>query len=153
LAVNVRTLVFVAGFVPNAAVTPVPIPVADSVTLPENPLAGVTVIVLVPCDPRVMVRLVGEAESVKFAAATAFTVKSTVVVWTRLPEVPVMVTVTVRVAAVLLAVNVRTLVLVIGFGPKAAVTPDGKPEAPSVAPPVKPLTGVSVIVLVPPAPP
>jgi|HubBroStandDraft_4_1064222.scaffolds.fasta_scaffold2493920_2 hypothetical protein len=48
LAVSVRTLVFVVGFVPNVAVTPVDIPVAESVTLPVNPLLGVIVIVLVP---------------------------------------------------------------------------------------------------------
>jgi hypothetical protein len=48
LAVSVRTLVPVAGFVPNAAVTPDPIPVADSVTPPVNPLTGRMVIVLVP---------------------------------------------------------------------------------------------------------
>jgi hypothetical protein len=40
LAVKVRTLVLVAGLVPNAAVTPEPMPVADRVTLPVKPLAG-----------------------------------------------------------------------------------------------------------------
>ena len=40
LAVNVRTLVFVAGFVPNDAVTPDPMPVADRVTLPVKPPVG-----------------------------------------------------------------------------------------------------------------
>ena len=40
LAVKVRTLVLVAGLVPNAAVTPEPMPVADRVTLPVNPFAG-----------------------------------------------------------------------------------------------------------------
>jgi len=48
LAVSVRPLVAVAGFVPNTAVMPDPIPVAVSVTLPVKPLAGWMVIVLVP---------------------------------------------------------------------------------------------------------
>ena len=77
----------------------------------------------------------------KFGTGAAFTVRPTVVVWVRLPEVPVMVTVTVPVVAVPLAVNVSELVLVVGFVPNAAVTPDGKPDAESVTLPVKPLAG------------
>ena len=74
LAARVRTLVVVAGSVPNEAVTPLPMPVAESVTLPAKPPDGWIVIVLVPCEPRVMLTLVGEAESVKLPAATGFTV-------------------------------------------------------------------------------
>jgi len=51
LAVNVKVLEEVAGFVPNAAVTPFGIPVADKVTLPEKPFDGVMAIVLVPALP------------------------------------------------------------------------------------------------------
>jgi hypothetical protein len=40
LAVNVKVLVPVAGLVPNAAVVPAPIPVAESVTAPVNPPVG-----------------------------------------------------------------------------------------------------------------
>ncbi len=40
LAVNVTTLVLVAGFVPNDAVVPDAMPVADKVTLPVNPPDG-----------------------------------------------------------------------------------------------------------------
>ena len=40
LAVNVNVLVPVAGFVPNAAVVPAPIPAAESVTAPVNPPVG-----------------------------------------------------------------------------------------------------------------
>jgi len=47
LAVKVTTLVPVAGFVPNAAVTPLGRPEAASVTLPVNPFTSVTVIVSV----------------------------------------------------------------------------------------------------------
>lgn len=49
--VSVRRLVVVVGLVPNAAVTPVGRPEAARVTLPVNPLAGITVIVLVPLEP------------------------------------------------------------------------------------------------------
>lgn len=74
LAVSVRVLVDVAGFVLNAAVTPLPMPVAVSVTAPVKPPEGVIVIVLVPFEPRVMLTLVGEAESAKLPEPAAFTV-------------------------------------------------------------------------------
>jgi hypothetical protein len=51
LALSVNTLVPVVGLVPNDAVTPLGRPLAASVTLPLNPLAGFTVIVLVPDAP------------------------------------------------------------------------------------------------------
>jgi len=153
LAVRVRTLVDVAGLVLNDAVVPLPMPVADNVTAPVKPPDGVIVIVLVPSEPRVMLRLVGEAESVKLPAEGEFTVSWTVVELFKLPEVPLIVTVTVPVVAVLLAVSVSTLVDVVGFVPKLAVTPEGRPEAESVTLPEKPSTGVTVIVVVPPEPP
>jgi len=153
LAVSVRTLDDVAGFVPNDAVVPLPIPVADNVTAPVKPPDGVIVTVLVPCAPRVMLRLEGEAESVKLPEEGEFTVSSIVVEFFRLPEVPVMVTVAVPVVAVLLAVSVSTLVDVAGLVPKFAVTPEGRPEADRVTLPEKPSKGLTVIVVVPPAPP
>lgn len=65
LAVSVRTLVPVVGFVPNAAVTPLGRPEAARVTLPVNPPTSVTVIVLLPLPPCVTVRLLGESDNVK----------------------------------------------------------------------------------------
>ena len=65
LAVRVSTLVPVAGFGANAAVTPLGRPVAASVTLPVNPPASVTVIVSVPLLPWAIVRADGEEEIVK----------------------------------------------------------------------------------------
>lgn len=53
----------------------------------------------------------------------------TAVVFDKLPEVPVIVTLTVPVAAVLLAVSVNVLALGVGFGLNDAVTPLGRPEA------------------------
>lgn len=88
LAVRVRVLVPVAGLGLNAAVTPVPRPLAERVTLPAKPLLGVTVIVVVPCDERVMVRLEGDAERVKLPVATAVTVSVTVATWVVPPPVP-----------------------------------------------------------------
>jgi hypothetical protein len=48
-----------------------------------------------------------------------------------------------------LAVSVSRLVPVVGFVPNPAVTPLGKPDAPSVTFPANPFVGFTVIVLVP----
>lgn len=78
-AVKVTTLVVVAGFTLKAAVTPVGNPDAARVTLPENPLTGVMVSVLLPpVAPLATVSEVGEAESLKLCATV--TVRPIVVV-------------------------------------------------------------------------
>lgn len=64
-----------------------------------------------------------------------------VVVSLKLPETPCIVIVNVPVVALLLAVSVRTLVLVAGFVPNDAVTPDPMPVADRVTLPVKPPVG------------
>ena len=71
LAVSVKTLLDVAGLVPNPAVTPAGNPEAESVTLPVNPPEGVMVMVLLPLVPWVTLRLLGEAESEKFGLDAA----------------------------------------------------------------------------------
>ena len=86
------------------------------------------------------------------AVLTAVTVKATVVVFVRLPEVPVTTTEKVPVVAVLLAVSVTVLDVVAGFVLNDAVTPLGRPEADKLTLPVKPFCGVTLIVLVPLAP-
>jgi hypothetical protein len=107
LAVSVSTLEPVVRLVAKAAVTPLGRPEVASATLPVNPLAPVTVIVLVPLPPWATVTLAGEGESVKLGGGV--TVRATVVDAVRLPEVPVMVTVTgPPIVAVLLAVSVNT---------------------------------------------
>ncbi len=75
------------------------------------------------------------------------TVRPTVVVWVMLPETPVTVTVEDPMAALALAVNVRLLVVVVGFGLNPAVTPEGRPDALRVTLPVKPSAGVTVMVV------
>jgi hypothetical protein len=62
-----------------------------------------------------------------------------------------MVIVLVPVAAVAPTVSVNLLVEVAGFVPNEAVTPFGNPEAASVTSPVKPFSGVIVMVEVPEA--
>jgi len=111
------------------------------------------VIVLVPLLPWVTVKEAGDAPMVKFGVAAAVTVRASVVVATRLPEVPVIVTVAVPVVAELLAVRVSVLVPAVGFGLNTAVTPLGSPDAARVTLPVNPPWSCTVMVLVPPAPP
>ena len=78
--------------------------------------------------------------------------RETVVVLVKLPEVPVMVTVTFPVVAVLLAVSVNVLVLAVLLGLNDAVTPLGRPDADKLTLPLKPFCGVTVMVLAPLAP-
>ena len=92
---------------------------------------------------------VGEALTLNAGVDVEFTVRASVVVAVRLPEVPVIVTVEVPVVAVALAVRVSTLVPVVGFVPNAAVTPLGRPDAASVTLPLNPFTSVTVMVLLP----
>ena len=67
----------------------------------------------------------------------------------KLPESPVTVKVTVPVAAVLLAVSVKVLVLAVLLGLNDAVTPLGSPDADKLTLPLKPFCGVTVMVLAP----
>ena len=100
LTTNVSVLVLVVEVGLNDAVTPVPRPEAEKVTLPAKPLDGVIVIFDVSCDPRLTFKLAGEADSVKLPEGAAVTVRVTVVVCMRLPLVPVTVIVYVPVAVV-----------------------------------------------------
>jgi hypothetical protein len=94
VAVSVSTLEVVEDAGLNDAVTPLGRPVAVNVTLPVKPPRSVTVMVSVAVLPWVIGRVVGDAASVK--PDEGFTVSAMVVVAVVLPEVPVMVTVTVR---------------------------------------------------------
>jgi hypothetical protein len=152
LAVSVKVLLPVVLLGLKDAVTPAGSPEADKLTLPVKPLTGVTEMVLVPLAPCTMDRVFGEAEREKLGTTAAVTVRETVVELVKVPEVPVTVTLTEPVVAVLLAVSVKVLVLVVLLGLKDAVTPAGSPEADKLTLPVKPLTGVTEMVLVPLAP-
>ena len=67
----------------------------------------------------------------------------------KLPDVPATVTVTVPAAAVLLAVSVSVLVLAVLLGLNDDATPLGRPDADRPTLPLKPLSGVTVMVLAP----
>ncbi len=79
LAVSVSVLVVVAEAGLNAAVTPLGSPDADKLTAALNPFCGVTVTVLVPLAPCVIVTVPGDADRLKLGGG-AFTVRLTVVV-------------------------------------------------------------------------
>jgi len=145
--VNVTVLLDVEGFGLKAAVTPIGRLDAEKVTLPVKPSVGLMVIVDVPVLPRATLRLLGDAERLKFGPG--FTVRAIVVVCVRPPDVPAIVTVALPVVAVLLAVSVNVLVLVVLLGLNVAVTPLGSPEADRLTLPLKPFVGLIVIVLVP----
>jgi len=145
--VNVSVLAEVEEFGLKVAVTPAGRLDAEKLTLPVKPRIGLMVIVDVPVLPRGTLRLLGDAERLKFGPG--FTVRAIVVVCVRPPDVPVIVTVTLPVVAVLLAVSVNVLVLVVLLGLNDGVTPLGRPEADKLTLPVKPFCGVTVIVLVP----
>jgi hypothetical protein len=154
LAVSVKTLVVLVLVGLKDAVTPLGrVEVTVKATLPVKPFVGPTVIVLVPpaVTPCAMLKVPGAAASVKLGGG--FTVSAIVVVWVRLPEVPVTVTVVGPLAvAEPLAVSVKTLVVPVLVGLKEAVTPVGRVEVTAKATlPEKPLAGFTVTVLVPPA--
>ena len=149
-ALSVRTEVTlplaggVTGLVLNDAVTPLGRPVTLSVVAELNPLWLVMVMVVVALPPLGTIKEAGAA----LMRNAGFTVRATVVVAVRVPEVPVMVTVAVPVVAEPLAVRVRTLVPVVVAGLKEAVTPFGRPDAARLTLPVNPLIGFTVMVVV-----
>jgi hypothetical protein len=70
----------------------------------------------------------------------------------RVPEVPMTLTLNTPVAALLVAENVTSLVLVAGFVPNVAVTPLGRPDAVQFTLPLNPFTGLIVMVVNPDPP-
>src|SRR6266436_1987878 len=121
--VNVNVLPEVEEFGLRVAVTPVGRLDAEKLTVPVKPRIGLMVIVDVPVLPRATLRLLGDAERLKFGPG--FTARAIVVVC------------------------VSVLVLVVLLGLNDGVTPLGRPEADKLTLPPKPLCGLTVIVLVP----
>lgn len=133
LAVSVSVLVPVAGLGLNEAVTPLPKPLAERVTPLAKPLVGWMVIVVVPCAERLMVKLVGDAVSVKLPVAGAVTVRETVAMCEVPPPVPVTLIVYVPTAVVEATAMVMAEVpepgAAMDAGLKLTVTPAGWPDA------------------------
>ena len=150
LAASVSVLVpeVLAGL--RLAVTPLGMPEAVKLTLPVKPFCGVTVMMLDPLELCVKLMLAGVADSKKSGAA--FTVRLMVVEFVKLPDVPVIVTMDVPVAAVFPAVSVSVLVPVVLLGLNEAVTPLGNPDAVRLTVPEKPPNVETVTVLLPLAP-
>jgi len=144
LTVRMLPVVVVAGL--NDAVTPEGRPLTLRFTAPLKPLRSAIAIAVVPLALRGIVRLAGVDDNEKSGAST---VRATVVVCVRLPEVPVIVTVVVPATAALDAVNVNVLEVVVLEGLNEAVTPAGKPLALRATDPLKLLIPVTVTVLAP----
>jgi hypothetical protein len=149
LAVKVRLLDPPAvGFGLKAAVTPLGRAELLRVTLPLKPFDGVMVMVVLALLPCVTGTFPGDADRLKFPCAAALTVRLTTVVWDKLLEVvPVTVTLTEPVVAVLEAVNVSVAAPLAGFGLKIAVTPLGNAEVEKFTLLLNPFDGVMVIVV------
>ena len=123
----------------SEAVIIVPDPAPDTVNIPlAKPALPAT-----PTEP------ISPSDHTEGSVETNWTVRESVVVFVKLPAVPVMVTATGPVAAVLLAVSVNVLVFAVLLGLNDAVTPLGKPDADKLTPLLKPPCGVTVMVHVP----
>jgi hypothetical protein len=133
----------VAVFVAKLAL--VVTPEITRVTLP--PLVSVTFFAALVA-PTTVVASAREVGEIVTPVASGFTVTLNDVSPFKLPEVPLIITENVPVAAEPLAVRVNVLVEDAGFGLNAAVTPVGRPEADNVTLPVKPPPSVIVMVLV-----
>jgi hypothetical protein len=147
-SVSVLTPVVLLGL--KEAVTPRGSLAADKLTAPVNPFCGVMLIVEVTLPPRARLSEFGDAEIAKFGGAA--TVSETEVLCDNPPELPVIVIEKVPRAAVLLAVNVSVLAPVVLEGLNPAVTALGSPVADRLTLPSNPLSGFTVMVLVPFAP-
>jgi hypothetical protein len=141
----------VAGVAPplNDPTTPLGKPEMLAVTVLLKPFSGVKLRVLEPVAPFWTVSAAGAADNAKVGAGAM--VSATAVLLVTLPEVPVIVTVAVDAAAVSDAVKVTApwpAVTALKF----AITPAGKPEAPSVTLPLKPFAALMAMVpvLLPP---
>ena len=102
----------------------------------------------VAADPWVTDSVGADAASVKLGVCVVLMVSETAELAVSAPDVPVIVSVEVPAAAVLLAVRVSTLEPVVGLVPNEAVTPAGSPDTASVTLPANPPAPATVIVSV-----
>jgi len=152
-AINIEMTETGPGGDSNEAVTPLGNPLALKATTLLNPPVRAIVTVAPLLAPRLMVRLDGFTESVKSGGGGALTVRLKVVDRLRPPPEPLIVTLTVPVAAVLEAASVNVLLPpVVEDGLNVAVTPLGNPVALKATAFVKPPLRVMVIVPTPLAP-
>ena len=131
-----------------------PVTLQARVTVPVNPPVGAIVIVDVADAPALTVAgASAEGVMVKPAAAAAVTVRLTVVLCVKAPEVPVTVTfeVAIGVAAVVAIVSVDVPV-VIEAGLIVQVAPAGRPVQVRATVPVNPFVGDTFMVEVPDCP-
>src|SRR5215467_10403005 len=131
-----------------------PWPLALRLTVPVNPLTEPMLMLEVPVFPLLTVMLVGESEIVKSGCGAGFTIRLTVVECTRLPLVPVMVTVYVPAGVVVLVVTdmVDEPEPVTDVGLKLALAPAGNPLALRFTTPENPPDPVTVAVYEVPLP-
>lgn len=129
-------------------VTRDPCPLTLRLTVPVKPFTAAMVTVILPDAPRLTVRVVGDAEMVKFGAGAGFTTRVTVVEWTRLPLVPVMVRTKLPEGVVVLVVTdmVEEPEPVTDVGLKLAVAPAGNPLTLKLTLPLNPPDPVAVAV-------
>jgi hypothetical protein len=147
--VDVPDPVTVAG--EKLAVAPVGIPLALNVTTPLNPFNAPTLVVYVAAFPSTTVSVAGVTPRLKFGGGgTAVTVRLTFAVCTRLPLVPVIVSVDVPTGVVPLVVTVSVDVPdpVTVTGEKLAVAPVGNPLALSATTPLNPFKAPTLAVYV-----
>ena len=118
------------------ALTPEGSPDAARTTLPLNPFKAAALTSAVPLVPGSMPSAPGAIEIEKSGGATTDTAR--VAELLRLPELPVILTLAVPVAADAPAVRVMTTAPLADAAPNAAVTPAGSPDALRLTLPVNP---------------
>jgi hypothetical protein len=136
LAAKVSKLVFVVVAWLKDAVTPLGGPVAVRATLAAEPFELATsMMLLTVAPPTRRVSALSEDEILKPGSGM---VNAMVVVLTRIPEVPVTVSVQVPGSAIELGVSVNVLLLVVLGELKVAVTPLGTPDTAKLTALLKP---------------
>jgi hypothetical protein len=134
-AVKVTTLEVVVLGVANDALIPVGSPEMESDTVLVKPPAPTIETLPVSMELTGRVRLAGDADKLKFSAATS---RSIVVLVERLPELPLTVIAYFPDATEGPAISVSVLVVLVLAGLKAALMPAGRPKAERLTVPLKP---------------